>query len=672
MLSIGVDVGGTFTDIVLFDEEKGTLEALKTASTILNQSIGVINGIKKIKADVSRLKRIVHGMTVATNAILEWKVAKTGLITTQGFRDSIDIGKTNRTVVYDMRYVKPSPLIPRSLRAEVRERIYHDGTILVPLDEEELRTKFKRLLDQGIESLAICFLHSYRNPEHERRAREVVREIAPNFYISLSSDVVPEYREYERFTTTVLNANLMPIMDRYLKSLETDLKGIGYQSDLYVMHSGGGVMTSKVAREKPVLTVLSGPVGGIVGGSYVAEATGFKNIITYDMGGTSTDVSLIENLTPRFSTLSQIASYPIKTPFLDIKTIGAGGGSIAWLEGKNLRVGPISAGAEPGPACYGKGGNEATITDANVVLGRLDPQRPLGEEIALDPDLAYKAVSRVAREFPGYDEVAMASGILKIVVNNMANAIREISVQRGYDPREFVLVAFGGAGPLHAAQLARELGMPKVLVPNIPGNLCALGLLASDTIMNYVRTHMVYTKELNLEELRTILKEMEEDALRTLTEKGISKDEVLCIRSLDMRYIGQAFELNINVPELATQEAIEKTFYDKYEMLYGHAARTERTEIVNIRLAAISQNPRPALSVKRTKVYQGVSLFQTRKVYFDETGFTNCRIYDRDLFTPEMKIEGPAIVEEFVATSVILPGQKASVDRLGNILIDIF
>jgi len=442
---------------------------------------------------------------------------------------------------------------------------------------------------------------------------------------------------------------------------------------LYIMHSSGGVMTAEVAREMPVATILSGPVGGIVGASYVAEKIGFKNLITYDMGGTSTDISLIEGLQPKLSTINEVNGYPVKTPFLDIKTIGAGGGSIAWLDGKNLRVGPISAGAEPGPACYGKGGEAPAITDANLILGRLNPERALGEEIHLDRDLSLKAVDRIAAEFEGYDEVRMADGILKIVVNNMGMAIHEISVQKGYDPREFVLVAFGGAGPLHALPLAKELGMTKVLVPNIPGNLCALGLLASDTMLNAVRTHMQETRLVNTDDLSGILDEMAEEAFRPFSRKGVPREDMIFLRTVDMRYIGQAFELNVNIPADMSARALEEAFYDAYEMTYGQADREEKTEIVNIRVSAIHKNPRPALSVESKTDHSrtGDIPWTYRSVYFEETGFIECKVCERDLLPYHTNFDGPAIIEEFGSTTVITPGARVEVDGLGNLIIDV-
>ncbi|MBW1972820.1 MAG: hydantoinase/oxoprolinase family protein, partial [Deltaproteobacteria bacterium] len=370
------------------------------------------------------------------------------------------------------------------------------------------------------------------------------------------------------------------------------------------------------------------------------------------------------------TTLGEVKGYPIKTPFLDIKTIGAGGGSIAWLDGKNLRVGPISAGADPGPACYGKGGEEPTITDANLVLGRLNPDRELGEEIRMNKELSIKAIEKIAKEFPGYDVIKMANGIIKIVINNMAMAIHEISVQKGYDPREFVLVAFGGAGPLHAAQLAKELGMKKVLVPNIPGNLCALGLLASDTMINQVRTHIVKTREVDVKEIEDIFADMLDEAYKSFKDKGIAKEDIQFIRYMDMRYIGQAFEIHVPISNPITQESLEKAFYDQYEMTYGYADRKEPTEIVNIRVSALYRNPRPALSTEKSKP-KGNPNWNTRKVFFEDTGFIDCKVAERDLLPYEIEFEGPAIIEEFGSTTVVLPNQKAKIDDLGNILIEV-
>ena len=663
MLSIGVDVGGTFTDIVAFDDATGALVTAKTSSTPANQAEGVLRGIRKIAENLSRIDRIVHGMTVATNAILERKLAVTGILTTQGFRDTLEIGKTNRTVVYDMKYQKPEVLVPRRLRREVPERLRYDGTVAVPLDEEAVEAEVRALLDLGMESLAICFLHSYRNPDHERRAAAIARRIRPDLPISVSADVVPEYREYERLSTAVLNAKVMPVMDRYLGRLERDLRQGGYASDLYIMHSGGGIMTAQTARERPVLTILSGPAGGLVGAAFIGEAAGYRNLITYDMGGTSTDVSLIADLTPRLTTYGRIEGYPVRTPLLDIKTIGAGGGSMAWVDGQDLRVGPRSAGAVPGPAAYGRGGTEATVTDANVVLGRLSARRLLGAEIALNPDLARQAVERIAARFPGYEAVRTAEGILTIVVNNMANAIREISVQRGHDPREFVLVAFGGAGPMCAAQLAGELGMRTVLCPPAPGNLCALGLLASDTVVNTVRTHLTRTAHASFPETEKIFAEMEELAAQTI---GPRRPGLRFGRSIDVRYVGQASEITIPVDGRVTRMDLEAAFHQRHEMLYGQGEPGEPTEIVNLRLTAVIPNPRPSLLPPRAA---GDPLIETRPVHFGTHGFVDCPVYEREGLATGTKLAGPAIVEEDGSTTVIWPGQSGSVDAIGNLLI---
>ncbi|MBI3966732.1 MAG: hydantoinase/oxoprolinase family protein, partial [Chloroflexi bacterium] len=506
MLHIGVDVGGTFTDLILLDDATGQLRSAKVPTTVRNQAEGFLAGIKALGVSLDTVSRIFHGMTTGTNAVLEHRGARLALVTTRGFRDALELGRGKRMVpasMFDTRFQKPKPLVPRSRRYEVGERLRYDGAVLTPLPEDELEAVCEQIAADDVEVVVVCFLNSFANPAHEQAAETVVRRSLPNVMTTISSDVVPEFREYERFSTATLNGYIQPVMNRYLGRLESELAAAGYDRDLYIMASGGGTMTSTTARARPVNTILSGPAGGVNGAVFVAGAAGVRNLITYDMGGTSTDVCLVTDLKPSRTTESIIAGQPMKVPQIDIKTIGAGGGSIAYLdEGGVLNVGPRSAGAEPGPACYGRGGTEPTVSDANVVLGRIDPDAVLGGAIHLQPDLAVQAVEGLGQRVGVSGGVAMAEGILRISVAKMASAIREVSIERGYDPRDYTLLAFGGAGPMHVAAIAAELGIRQILVPLYPGNLSALGVLTSDVQHDYVRTLLRKLPDLRWDELQ--------------------------------------------------------------------------------------------------------------------------------------------------------------------------
>ena len=496
-LVAGVDVGGTFTDIVLFDAASGALTVTKVPSTPANQSEGVIRGLESVLDRLDALGRLVHGTTVSTNTILQRSGADVAMVTSEGFGDVLEIGRTRRMLpsLYDPTFVRPPPLVPRPRRFEVAERRAADGSMLVPLDEEGLAGIAERIRASGAEAVAVCFLHAWADPGSEIRARDVLAQRLPGTWFTTSSEVVPEFREYERFSTTVINAYLLPVIDRYVKALGTRLDRAGYRGPVLTMSSAGGVMDLDTARTLPVRTILSGPAGGVAGATWIAGSVALEDFITCDMGGTSTDVCLIESGRPATSTESAFMGYPIKGRQIDINTVGAGGGSIAYVEGGSvLKVGPRSAGADPGPACYGKGGTEPTVTDANVVLGRVG-HRPLGGAIRLDPERARVAVADLATRLGIPDVETMAEGIVRLVVAEMANAIREISIERGYDPARFTLVPFGGAGPMHATRIAAELGMRRVLVPLDPGNLSALGLLVSDQRREHVRTFLAYARE---------------------------------------------------------------------------------------------------------------------------------------------------------------------------------
>ena len=503
-LLAGVDVGGTFTDVVLFDARAQSLRVAKVPSTPSNQSEGVRNGLTAVQPDLGRLDKLVHGTTVSTNTMLTRTGASVALVTTRGFRDVLEIGRTRRMLpsLYDTTFVRPPPLVPRPLRFEVTERLAAGGAVLVALDERELEALASAIRAARAEAVAICFLHAHVDSTHESRAKDILSRALPDVWITTSSEVVPEFREYERFSTTVINAYLLPVMDRYMSSLRARLGDAGYRGDVFTMSSSGGIMDLDAARRMPVRTILSGPAGGVAGALWIAKVAELRNFITCDMGGTSTDVCLIENLQAASVSETAFAGYPIKGREVAINTVGAGGGSIAFMEaGRALKVGPRSAGAEPGPACYGRGGTEPTVTDANVVLGRLGP-RVLGGVIRPDLAKATAAVAALADRLGVASVEEMAEGVVRIAVAQMANAIREISIERGYDPSDFVLFPFGGAGPMHAAQIAEEIGMREILVPILPGNLSALGLLASDQRYERVQTFMTRLSALDSARVR--------------------------------------------------------------------------------------------------------------------------------------------------------------------------
>ena len=581
-LVAGVDVGGTFTDIVLFDAASGALTVTKVPSTPANQSEGVIRGLESVLDRLDALGRLVHGTTVSTNTILQRSGADVAMVTSEGFGDVLEIGRTRRMLpsLYDPTFVRPPPLVPRPRRFEVAERRAADGSMLVPLDEERLVGIAERIRASGAEAVAVCFLHAWADPGNEVRARDVLAQRLPGTWFTTSSEVVPEFREYERFSTTVINAYLLPVIDRYVKALGTRLDRAGYRGPVLTMSSAGGVMDLDTARTLPVRTILSGPAGGVAGATWIAGSVALEDFITCDMGGTSTDVCLIESGRPAKSTESAFMGYPIKGRQIDINTVGAGGGSIAYVEGGSvLKVGPRSAGADPGPACYGKGGTEPTVTDANVVLGRVG-HRPLGGAIRLDPERARVAVADLATRLGIPDVETMAEGIVRLVVAEMANAIREISIERGYDPARFTLVPFGGAGPMHATQIAAELGMRRVLVPLDPGNLSALGLLVSDQRREHVRTFLASLANLDLDAIVSALGEQERAGREEMQASGEEVLEVRFAHALDMRYARQGFELTVDLAGAPSEpDDVRRAFLEAYARQYGHAHASGDIEI---------------------------------------------------------------------------------------------
>jgi N-methylhydantoinase A len=677
MFIVGVDVGGTFTDLTAVDEATGRVVVTKVPSEPRNEAAALLAGLQALGIASLQVRRIVHGTTVGTNAVLERRGARVAVLTTAGFRDLIEIGRTKRNIpaLFVPTFVRPKPVVERKHRFEVTERLNADGSVLVPLDTVSVERAIDRALGGGVEAIAVCLLHAYLNPAHERLIADIAKSRAPGLPVSCSADVVPEYREFERFSTTVLNAYLQPLMDEYLESLEERLRATGYGHGVLTVGSSGGMMTTTTARRLPIKTIFSGPAGGVSQACFVGAAAGARDFITYDMGGTSTDVCLVRDLTPVMTSDSMVGAFPVKVPQIDMHSVGAGGGSIAWLDvDGSLQAGPRSAGARPGPAAYGHGGTEATVTDANVVLGRIGGAKPLGGAIGIDREKARAAVANLAARMGATLGVeALAEGIVRIAVARMTSAIREISIQRGYDPRDFTLIAFGGAGPMHALAMAEEIGIPRVLVPRHPGNFSALGLLASDIKHDDVRTRVGPLREQGAL-LVGLFEEMAGAARRQLEAEGFAPEQQRLRRSLDLRYRGQAFELSVDVgvaeTPLPAMEAIEADLHRRHKTSYGHANLDAVVELVNARLVAYGVVPKPAAEPYRSgSKTLDAALVERRAVWFDGAGH-ECPVWERERLPERAEVVGPAIVEEFGATTVVLPGWLGALDVLGNIKLD--
>lgn len=677
---IGIDTGGTFTDVCVIDDD-GRLTVYKLPSTPGDPSLAILDGARQGLESAGVAPEAVgyfgHGTTVATNTLLEGRGARTGVITTEGFRDLLEIGRQERSDLYDLQVEKPPALVRRRDRLEVAERLRHDGTIERPLDVEAVRDAVRRLKSLDIEAIAVCFLYSYLYPEHEEAALEIIRQEAPEVYPSISHRVLAEFREYERLSTTVVNAYIGPIVAGYIERLKEQVRRLGVPVEPYITQSNGGLISLDVARELPVRTVLSGPAAGVAGAGQVASAAGLDDVITFDMGGTSTDVSLISGgavqlgIGPRGH--PKVAGYPIRAPMIDINTVGAGGGSIAWIDsGGHLKVGPRSAGAEPGPAGYGRGGIEATVTDANLTLGILNREHLLGGRMPVDAAAADLAIQRLAVEL-GLEPMDVASGILSIVNVNMGRAIRVISIERGYDPRDFTLIAFGGAGPLHAARLARELEIPRVLVPTVPGALCALGLLLSDLRADFSRTLTAPALPDALDDVRHGFRELEADASAWLDREAVAQADRRLRRVADMRYVGQNYELAVDVPGGDLDESVLAllldSFHAEHDRAYGFSAPGEPIQFVTIRVEALGLVPTPEFpEIKRGGGAPEAA--GSRAVHLSSAGGTvDVPVYQRERLLAGKRFDGPAIIEQMDSTTLALDGQTVEVDRLGNLLI---
>ncbi len=686
---VGVDTGGTFTDLVFLEEATGAVHLVKLPSTPHDPSVAFLDVLRRALhetgAQPAEVAYLAHGTTVATNTIIEGKGAKAALIATQGFRDVFEIARQIRPKLYDIFCDKPPPLVPRYLCFEVPERLDARGRVLKPLDEAAVASVIEKIRREGVESVAVCLLHSYANPAHERRVAELLRAALPEVAVSVSSELCPEMREYFRASTTAVNALLMPTVGRYVGRLEDRLAEAGIAAGLQLMTSSGGMISSAVARQEPVHLIESGPAAGVTAAVHVGVAAGFVDLISFDMGGTTAKLGLVEKGTPRVAPHFEVGSaavadgrgagYPVRTPVVDLVEIGAGGGSLAWIDpGGALRVGPRSAGADPGPACYGKGNDAPTTTDANLVLGRLNPDYFLGGEQPLHAGLARQAVGRLAARL-GLGLLETAYGIVEIANTNMAGAVRLVSVQRGFDPREFVLVAFGGAGPLHANALAREVGMGRLLVPPGSGVTSALGLLVGDVRHPFVQAFLRPTEGADLDQLQAIFAAFESRGRDRLASEGISPERIRFVRQLDMRYVGQSHELTVDVPggplTPGSLPAINEAFFAAHRKAYGYASAGEPTELVNVRLTAIGEVPRPARRrLDRGGADNHRAIKARREVFFREHGsMVLCDIYDRYRLLAGNRMAGPAVVEEVDSTLVIHPGYTGTVDAHGNILV---
>lgn len=655
MVLIGVDTGGTFTDLAWLDEE-GRVQVHKVLSTPDNPARAVLKGLEELPSEVHEARRIVHGSTVATNALLERRGARTALITTAGFEDVLEIGRQTRPNLYDLAGKRPPPLVSRGLRFGLNERTLYDGQVEREADPEEIADLLARIEQAGVQSLAVCLLHSYANPSHEESVRRQADSLG--IPVSVSHRIFNEFREYERTSTTVVNAYVSPLMVSYLGNLRDRLG----TDRLKIMQSNGGAISVSAALERPVRTILSGPAGGVCGAANVAEAAGLDRIISFDMGGTSTDVSLYDHGI-QLTSESVIEGIPIKVPMVRIHTVGAGGGSLARADaGGALRVGPRSAGADPGPVCYGKG-DRITVTDANLFLGRLDPDYFLGGRMRIDPDKIEKPMADLASEL-GLSPVETAEGIVRVVNSAMEKAIRVITVERGLDPRDFHLVSFGGAGGLHACELADVLGIPEVLVPPDPGVLSALGMVWSDVIIDSSRTVMLSTESTEFTQLEMDFSPLIKEGLAEMTGEGFERKEVRIERSLDMRYAGQSFE--IMIPFSAD---FEEQFHQYHQKLYGAMNRERPTEVVNLRLKLTGLRPKHEIQLSLNK-QKAVSSAILRKISVIDKGEPyEADLVDRDALEPGHEVSGPAIVVEFSATTYVPSGFNLNVDERLNLIL---
>jgi N-methylhydantoinase A len=675
LIFVAVDIGGTFTDLIGFDSEAQRFVQAKSLTTPAHLVQGVIDCINKSGLAASSIGELIHGSTTAINTLIERKGAKTGLIVTSGARDVYIIGRGNRPEAYNLLFHKHRPLVPRHLTREVTERLLASGEVFTPLDKETVAEACRTLKAEGVEAVAVCFLHSYVNPEHERIAGEMVRAAMPDAYLSLSHEILREYREFERLSTTVVNAYIGPKVGGYVQSLKSSLGAIGFAGDLSIMRSNGGVMTPEVATERPAAMMESGPVGGIIASAGVGLALGMPNVISFDMGGTTAKAALVRDGEPTMAPGYYVGGYsgghPVMLPMIDVVEVGAGGGSIAWIDEVGaLKVGPQSAGADPGPICYRGGGTEPTITDANVVLGRLDPDNFLGGTMKLDADGARRGVEETIAKPLKMDTVAAAQAILEISIAKMSLAVREVSVQKGYDPRDFALIASGGAGPLHVLAIARELHIPKVVVPLFPSHFSALGMLLADERHDFIRTYYSDLASVDFAALVAIHDEMAKEALASLRHSGNAERQA----RLDLRYVGQEFTLSVPVTReqlvAGDRDGIRKAFDALYEHRYAHHSPEEPVEMVNIRLTMVGK--RTPLAFPELAPSGTLKPSHRQKVYLsDVTKPADCPVYQREHLFAGARIDGPALIQEHGTTTVLFEKDTCVMAPSGELIITV-
>jgi N-methylhydantoinase A len=689
---IGVDVGGTFTDFVLHDPARDLVHAGKLLTTPDDPSIAIVEGIVRVLRETglkpSDLHSVIHGTTLVTNTIIERTGATVGLLTTEGFRDSIEIGRETRYDLYDLFLEMPPTLVPRYRRLEIPERIDAEGKVLLRLDEDAVASAVRQLVEvDKCEALAVAFMHSYRSPAHERRAGEIVRRLYPSLPLSLSADVAPEIREYERTSTACANAYVQPLMQRYLDKLEADLGRLGFAGQLYIMLSGGGITSVREAKEYPIRLIESGPAAGAMAASFLARLSNLDRVVSFDMGGTTAKMCLVENGAPdhkydfeagRVRRFQKGSGLPLKVPVVDMIEIGAGGGSLAHVDAGSglMKVGPRSAGAKPGPVCYGLGGTQPTVTDADLVLGRLDPAYFLGGEMTLDPDRVRRAFADKISPQIGVESDNAALGVQRIVDETMAAATRMHLAEKGRDPRQYTIIAFGGAGPVHAWNLARLLKVQRVVVPLGAGVASALGFLVAPPATDMVRSYVARLERVDWPHVNALLAEMQKIGRDLLTEAGADPAQIVYRPTADMRYVGQGFEVPVRLPSLtpsaADLDAIRENFFDSYRVHFGRVMEDASIEALSWRLACVAPNKDIRIGAQDVKRGEAKSAHRgQREVLFEEHGWQTCKVYDRYALTQGTTFAGPALIEERESTCVVGPGAKIKVDEMRNLVIEL-
>lgn len=678
---IGVDIGGAFTDLVAYNEDTGEMKWVKGETTPDDPSEGVIDTVRKSELDLSKAKNLIHGQTLVINTVIERDGAKTGLITTKGFRDNLQLQRANRRDMYDLQYKKPKPFVPRYLRREVKERMMADGTVRTPLKAEDVKEATKKLLNEEVDSLCVSFLNSYANPKHELQAKDIIQSLIDGIPLTLAHEITREWREYERTNTAVLNAYVTPKIQRYLGTLEDRIEGMGFDGTFYAMLSNGGMSTFQFAEDYPVYTMESGPIGGVMGAISLGEVIDENNIISLDGGSTTTKASLVQDLSPRIKKEYHVGrdqfrpGYPVEIPVVDTVEVGNGGTSVAWIdEIGNLRVGPKAMGADPGPACYGKGGETPTVTDAYVINGLINPNYLLGGEMKIHKDLAVETVQKIAEHFDMAVEDA-AEGIIKLANENASDAIRLVSVQRGFDPRDFTLIAYGGAGPMFAPFIAKELKLKKIVIPGIPpGVFSAWGVLVTDIKHDLVQTEIIkLDREGALDTINETYEHLEDEIMSIFEEEGINTHKVGIKRYADMRYYGQ--EHTVRVPVMSGKITDEKIptiinrLHDVHEREYNFKLEESPVEIVNFHVTGLRKVKKIQIEEKEDVENSLNAAVKGKRDVYLEGKYHSLKVYNKPKIPKGARIAGPTIIEDPTSTVLVLEGQEAKCDKFGNIII---